>query len=304
MLNCTYINSIMTIGEDFVGNKKAVDHLDRLLQKGVFSHAYIFDGPESVGKTKLALAFAASLLEDSVDSVLNNPDLIFIEPEKGKQEIVADDIRSLQKGLSLYPYKSKWKIALVDKAHLMNLTAANSILKILEEPNQTSILILVSSDFSKMLDTIKSRCSIVSFGLVGDEEIRNKMLCGVKDSDLILSLALNRPGVAVALMNDLHRIELMDGFVKGFSCTSGSFDRIKEAERLSGLEFEDLVDVLGVFIAGLRKKLLSAMQDERGSLNMVQDIKKRIDIINKTKFDICNNNVNIKLAIENLYLNT
>jgi DNA polymerase-3 subunit delta' len=294
----------MSIGEDFIGNRKVIGYLNKILEKGLISHAYIFDGPEHVGKTKIALEFAASLLEDRSADVRKNPDLIFVGLSENKDEMVADNIRDLQKSLSLYPYNSKRKVAIIDKAHLMNKTAANSLLKILEEPNQTSVLILLSSDLDKILETIKSRCQVLSFGVVNGRLIKESLSIEGEEALKILDISLGRPGIAITLSENPELLNRMVGYInilKSFEA-GDNFQRIQESEKLYSLERDEINRILDIFTFTLRGKMLENIS-QGVATDRVEREKNKIELINKTKTDINENNANLKLAIENLYLN-
>lgn len=294
----------MSIGEDFIGNRKVIGYLNKILEKGLISHAYIFDGPEHVGKTKIALEFAASLLEDRSADVRKNPDLIFVGLSENKDEMVADNIRDLQKSLSLYPYNSKRKVAIIDKAHLMNKTAANSLLKILEEPNQTSVLILLSSDLDKILETIKSRCQVLSFGVVNGRLIKESLSIEGEEALKILDISLGRPGIAITLSENPELLNRMVGYInilKSFEA-GDSFQRIQESEKLYSLERDEINRILDIFTFTLRGKMLENIS-QGVATDRIEREKNKIELVNKTKIDINENNANLKLAIENLYLN-
>lgn len=294
----------MSIGEDFIGNRKIIGYLNKILEKGLISHAYIFDGPEHVGKTKIALEFAASLLEDRSADVRKNPDLIFVGLSENKDEMVADNIRDLQKSLSLYPYNSKRKVAIIDKAHLMNKTAANSLLKILEEPNQTSVLILLSSDLDKILETIKSRCQVLSFGVVNGRLIKESLSIEGEEALKILDISLGRPGIAITLSENPELLNRMVGYInilKSFEA-GDSFQRIQESEKLYSLERDEINRILDIFTFTLRGKMLENIS-QGVATDRIEREKNKIELVNKTKIDINENNANLKLAIENLYLN-
>lgn len=294
----------MSIGEDFIGNRKVVGYLNKILEKGLISHAYIFDGPEHIGKTKIALEFASSLLENVLPDVRKNPDLIFVGLAEKKDEVVAESIRELQKNLSLYPYNSKRKVAIIDKAHLMNRTASNSLLKVLEEPSQTSVLILLSSDSNKILETIKSRCQILSFGVVSGESIKRSLPMEGEMVAKILEISLGRPGIALNLSGNPERLDQMIGYIKIIdSFESGDhFQKMQEAGKTCALEKDEINRILDIFTSSLRGRLLKNII--QGDVKEgVEREKNKIELINKTKIDINENNVNLKLAIENLYLN-
>src|SRR4030042_5617712 len=124
-----------------IGHKKQWQYLLKSKETGRLSHAYLFCGQEKLGKKKVALEWISLLLGEDVFKN-NHPDLTLIEPE-GK-EIQIGQIKQLIWNLSLKPYSAPFKVALIDRAHLMNEEAQASLLKTLEEPKGETILFLVS----------------------------------------------------------------------------------------------------------------------------------------------------------------
>jgi DNA polymerase-3 subunit delta' len=96
-----------------------------------------------------------------------HPDFLFLEPESGQIRI--EEIRAIDDTLSLKPFEGRWKIVIVDEAHVMNSYAANAFLKTLEEPPRESLIILISSNADRLPDTIRSRCSRLNFTPLNNE---------------------------------------------------------------------------------------------------------------------------------------
>ena len=159
----------MSFQNTIIGNEQIVDMLERSYRLGKLSHAYLFDGPEHIGKKTLALAFCKLILQNGstreygANNIEENPDLVILRPDEDKKQIIIEQIRDLQKKLSLFPYSAKYKVAIIEQADMMSKSAANSILKTLEEPSSTTILMLLTSNSVNLLDTIKSRCQTLKF---------------------------------------------------------------------------------------------------------------------------------------------
>lgn len=166
---------------EIIGHGEIVSQLQGMLQQGCVPHALLFTGPEGVGKMLTATILAAGLLckagqaERPCDSCLScrqvkeggHPDLLFVRPEGAAIKI--DQIRELQREASLAAYESGCRVGIIDAAEKMTPQAANSLLKILEEPPGELKFILISSHREQLLDTIISRCRILRFGpLPGD----------------------------------------------------------------------------------------------------------------------------------------
>ncbi|MBI2265782.1 MAG: DNA polymerase III subunit delta' [Armatimonadetes bacterium] len=158
-----------------IGQEKALRRLRDILSKGRISHAYLFSGPEGVGKKLLAFWFARALLclapnpDHSpclscrscrkADSG-NHPDISLVAPSEGSA-IKIDQMRHLKHNANFRPFEGRHRITVIDRAHRMTDAAANSILKLLEEPPAADIFILICPDPSLLLPTILSRCQVV-----------------------------------------------------------------------------------------------------------------------------------------------
>ncbi|VAX30258.1 DNA polymerase III delta prime subunit [hydrothermal vent metagenome] len=165
--------------------------IQNALENKSVSHAYLFYGPESIGKKLTAIEFAKALncegsgLTDNcgdcpsckkIDQGMH-PDFFFLEPKKSSPTarnayINVEEIRELQKKLAFLPYEAKTKVAVIDGAETMNPQAANTLLKTLEEPPSSTILILIASNPHQLLPTIVSRCQGIQFHLLPTEAVR------------------------------------------------------------------------------------------------------------------------------------
>jgi len=162
----------MTFSQVF-GHEPQKDLLRRALQSGRLAHAYLFEGPDGVGKQLLALALVRALFCTQgtgcgtcaacrkVDHH-NHPDLHLLEPDGGVIRI--EQVREIQRELAFRPLEARQKICLIDNAEAMNTAAANALLKTLEEPPGDALLILLSARPDSLLPTIRSRCQRIPFG--------------------------------------------------------------------------------------------------------------------------------------------
>jgi len=154
----------------------AVRMLAAAVSKQRLSHAYLFEGPDSVGKRLTALTFAkvvncrASRLDscDTCRSCLKiadgkHPDVTTIEPTKSGRIIHTDIMEELIASAALKPYEARYRVSIILDAERMHATAANKFLKTLEEPPGNSLFILISCSPDQLLPTIVSRCQRVRF---------------------------------------------------------------------------------------------------------------------------------------------
>ncbi|MFN3550324.1 MAG: ATP-binding protein [Endomicrobiia bacterium] len=178
------------------GQKQAVDLLTNEIKTGNVKHSYIFYGIKGIGKKFTALEFAKTLLcEDKKDihscdecisciKIKDNthPDVFIIDSEyqeklldkvDKQKNIKIDTIRYIKEQASLSPYLGKYKIFIIDQAETLQKEAANSLLKLLEEPPKNCIIILVTSLLGILPKTIVSRCELVKFLPLSRDVIKN-----------------------------------------------------------------------------------------------------------------------------------
>ena len=178
--------------KDIHGQEEAITLIQKDLRNKRFSRSYLFCGPEGVGKKMAALAFAQALncslnADDACGECiscrkiaeLKHPDLHLIMREEKKSsfvqrqflndqallsdEIKVEQIRKLQKEALLKPYEARFKVFIIEEAHLLNEAAANCFLKTLEEPPLFSVFILITDKSHLIFKTILSRCRIIKF---------------------------------------------------------------------------------------------------------------------------------------------
>ena len=159
---------------DILGHEKPLNIINAYIEKSCFSGGYIFSGPEGVGKKTVAEIIAQKLNCTALNEKpcgscssclkmekLQHPDLHIIESDASQIKI--EDIRSLQREASFRPYEGVIKVFIINDAHRLNPEAANSLLKILEEPPKDSLIILVTHKPQKIFKTVLSRCKVIRF---------------------------------------------------------------------------------------------------------------------------------------------
>jgi DNA polymerase-3 subunit gamma/tau len=174
---------------DVVGQDHIVSILEGSVKLGRIAHAYLFSGSRGTGKTSVARILAKAL--DTADE-----DIYEIDAASNRG---IDDIRSLREGVSSLPFRSTYKIYILDEVHMLSKDAWNALLKTLEEPPSHVVFILATTETEKVPETVVSRCQVYSFKKPSRDILKN-MVTGVAKKE---GLSLDH-GVAelIALMGD------------------------------------------------------------------------------------------------------
>ena len=159
---------------DVLGHNRALGIIGAYLEKSCFYGSFIFSGPEGIGKKLVAKLIAGELncLEQTnrpcgvCSGCLKienetHPDLHIIQ--NAQAQIKIDDIRAILRQANLRPYEGKIKVFIIDNAHKLNVEAANSLLKVLEEPPKDVAIILVTHKPQNIIKTVLSRCKQIKF---------------------------------------------------------------------------------------------------------------------------------------------
>ena len=189
--------------------------LNRTRLQGRLPHALLLRGPEGIGKQKLAQELAESLLCEHTDEegrvcgqckscgwlrAGTHPDLLYLQPKEAGKAIKVDQVRELGSNLSMTSHGGRYKVAIIVPADAMNVHAANSLLKTLEEPPQATLLVLVTSLAGHLPQTIRSRCQQVPIGLPAEPDATNWLQeQGMEAQLAVRSLLLSRGAVLNAL---------------------------------------------------------------------------------------------------------
>ena len=208
--------------QQIIGHEKIISFLEKTLENGQISQAFLFVGPHGVGKTTVVEWLIKKILGPQG---FDHPDVSVVarltdeKTGKTKSEIVVDQIRDLRERLSMSGFMGGRKIAFIEEADFLNVEAANSLLKTLEEPTSGTILILRTLSAERMLPTIASRCQILRFTHVPCTKIAAALSArGVikREAEAIAALSSGRPGYAFRLLRDESTRSLEETTVEQF----------------------------------------------------------------------------------------
>jgi DNA polymerase-3 subunit delta' len=185
-------------------------------------HALLLSGVTGIGKQIIARQLAEALLCEAPDAegsqcgkcsacawlqAGTHPDLLIQRPEEPGKSIKVDEIRGLCGNLAMTSHSGRYKIAIIEPAEALNINAANSLLKTLEEPTERTLLMLLSAAPGRLPATIRSRCQQVSFPLP-DYVLAHQWLEGQGlDSETAthcMRMAMGAPLKALELANSGH----------------------------------------------------------------------------------------------------
>jgi DNA polymerase-3 subunit delta' len=198
-----------------IGQDKILSLLDYGLKTNAIAHAYLLVGPRHVGKGTLAVNLAQALNCDGPEvpcgecrscqriSEGKHADVTPIGLDS-RTEISIDDIRGLQHLANLPPYEGKCKVFIIDEAEYLSTEAANSLLKILEEPPPRVVWLLLAAEEERLLPTIISRCQRLELKPVPSERVQEVLVNSYNlDADkaqLLTRLCHGRLGWAVSVL--------------------------------------------------------------------------------------------------------
>ncbi|NLP36302.1 MAG: DNA polymerase III subunit delta' [Firmicutes bacterium] len=315
------------IWETIYGREELVRTLQEAIRLDKVAHAYLFYGPAGIGKKTIAQAFATALncldgqkgcgacLSCRRAAAQIHPDIHQIEPE-GKT-IKIDQVRRLKKYAYLKPRESRYQIFILRQADTLTTEAANSLLKVLEEPPAGSLFLLLAENLSALLPTIRSRCQEFAVGRLDKQSMAEflRRQGRISDEQLagIMVWAEGIPGRALELADSQARQQLYQEAVLYLK-------ELAEGKGISSLaaklaEAEDLTAVIDAMILVLRDLLISPAAGKNPeilagneTILLTQLTEKwnrsaclaAIPVLLKLQTDM-QNSINIRLALEKVF---
>ncbi len=322
---------------DILGHEWAVDLLAEHVSKGRVRHAYLFTGPQGVGRRTLALGLAQALncpqpvkpgqpcLQCSTCKrirLMAHPDLSIIQAETVGGTLKVEQIRELQRSLALAPYEAAYRVALLLRFEEAHPSAANALLKTLEEPNPQVVLILTAASAEDLLPTISSRCEVLRLRPLPIPQVlqglQARKEAPQKDVELIAHLSDGRPGYAFQLQSQAEMLDLRNTWLEDLGRLLGAnrVERFAYAQAMTRDRERDFVrNVLQVWLSFWRDVLIRAggaslpianvdCTEKIESLASTLSLETAQQVVSRLQrtLELIDRNINTRLAVEVLLL--
>jgi DNA polymerase-3 subunit delta' len=322
---------------NLLGHDWAVALLRRHIANQNLRHAYLFTGPSGVGRRTLALRFGQALncihpLETAIPCLqckdcrqidkMQHPDLAIVQSERTGATLKVEQVRDMQHGIALAAYQAKYRVALFLRFEEANDSAANALLKTLEEPPKDVILILTADHADSLLPTIVSRCEVMNLRPLPVAELSAGLITHLnlapEQANLLAHISNGCPGIAIQYSRQPklleHRRQILEDHMQLLK--TGYLERFKYAEALSkDRDKDNILGILGVWLSFWRDVMLyaSGCSAELSNPDYLEDIQRLstrcelrnlqrfIDSVRATK-KLLLRNINLRLALEVLLL--
>ncbi len=321
-----------------IGHEPQKEFLRNSVRKNRISHAYLFSGPEGVGKKLVAIGFA-KLINCSEGAVENldckciscvktekglNPDvLVFGYP--GEKTIKVDHVRQdIERLIHLAPYENPYKVFIIDGAQRMNFNAQNAFLKTLEEPPPNSVIILITTLADLLMPTIRSRCQSVVFQPLETEQVKSFLEKEKPEgSDPELVSRISGGSISRALNTDEEYLRKRTEYVDCVMAVDSKkpltlFDSVERIQKdVKGGGPEELKTVFDILSTWLRDSVIlktSREKEEIVNTDLLEQLSKysgkrdvselldKFTALEETMARISENNANVEVSLENLLL--
>jgi DNA polymerase-3 subunit delta' len=304
---------------EVVGHERQKAVLRGGIERDAVGNAYLFSGPPGVGKGAAAVQFGRALLclkeegdacgecESCRCTTAGHPDFHVFAPEKGKKVLKIDQVRDMQHLLALSPSLGRRKVAVIDPAEAVNISSANILLKMLEEPPEGTVFLLVASNQGALPATVLSRCRKVSFGQLDEGEVREVLLRqGWDEAEAAAAAGLSEgsPGLAMSVESDAWKkaLTVLDAML-GAGSTGAVLEQVeKRVQDRTEAEFVTRI-LLSRARSEMRRRLgLGGAGRENTALEHMGEgelLRLSADLVKTSR--LLESNVNVKLALGSLF---
>lgn len=291
---------------EILGNNKIKQDLQEIIDNNTISHSYMFVGIDGIGKKLIAKEFARKILClnkqnqncATCDSCIkfnsgNNPDFLEIFPDGNSIKIA--QMREMQEKVYQKPIVSDKKVFIIDQVEKMTEEAQNSLLKTLEEPPEYMVIILITSNENKLLNTVKSRCIRINFTGLSKQDITK--YAEAHQINIASQNLLEMCGGSIGKLekineniDDYNSLELatnklIDGKLKNVVEEMNCFNILYESKEI----IQDLLDYMTVLIYLHISKEKDYRQKFLNTIKLIEETKQRL-----------NSNTNYDMSIDNL----
>lgn len=318
-----------------IGHQWAINLLKVQVANNASRHAYLFTGPKGVGKRTMAIRFAQAINCDKSPSPgepcfecrtctlierMQHPDLAIVQSEREGRTLKVGQVRELQHEVSLTPYEARYRVAILLRFEEASISAANALLKTLEEPPPQVKIVLTAESSERLLPTIVSRCEVLRLRPLAVNDISlglsSKMKIPNEQSILLAHISGGRPGYALRLQNEPELLTKRNKWLDDLQhmIPSSRVEQFTFAENLAK-DKDALVEILQVWLSFWRDVLIISMDAsiELTNQDREEEIKQLADDISvyqtrkfvsrlEQSYDLINHNVNIRLVTDVLLL--
>lgn len=263
------------------------DILDKLIKnvrKGISQHAYIFEGERGGGSFSAAQLFANTLVcskeevspcGNCTSCILakagNHPDISIITRQADKKNIVVEQVRELLKDSAKKPYEDEKKVYIIAYGDDMNEQAQNAFLKLLEEPPEYAVFVILVENIESLLPTVRSRCEIIKFPPVSAEKIKAvlKKICpDIKKADFLAHFSRGNLEKAKKLAKDEGFMPLRSGAIDILlKILSADLAQSYDVAEFAELNKDDAETILKLWSGFLRDIMLIQNDGEKFIVN-------------------------------------
>ena len=322
---------------DILGHEWAVDLLSEHVAQGRVRHAYLFTGPQGLGRRTLALSLAQALncpkpLAPGQPCQkcstcrrirqMTHPDLSVVQAEQVGGTLKVEQVRELQRSLALSPYEAAYRVAVLLRFEEAHTSAANALLKTLEEPNPQVVLVLTANSPEDLLPTIVSRCEGLRLRPLTIQQVAQGLQARQQhtqeNANLLAHLSDGRPGYAFQLQAQPELLELRQTWLEDLYrlISANRVERFAYAQVLTkDKEKEAVRSVLYVWLSFWRDVLLKAGGASASVTNIdwieqINSLAASLNLASAQKvvaslehtLGLMDGNINTRLAIEVLLL--